>query len=139
MNSALLQQLVDEWSPKLGLASWDIRVSDAPPDDGSRANTDIWWSHSAAKIRVDANCPDDALVHVAIHEMLHIVLSPLELAWKSVTSSRLSSSEGQIIKDAYENAEEPIINQLTRTLAGIPTFDWANDDWSKTFPVVKAG
>ena len=136
MNKLLAQECLERWQPRLRLADWDIRISDAPPEADTRGSTDIWWNQKAAKIRLAAELPDSVVEQVVVHELVHVALQPV-----TNLTNELMVKTGVMItpehKERVQNAEEPVINQIMRAL-GLPLIDEEQNDWGKVFSAEEA-
>lgn len=125
MNHALAVDLVAHWKPRLGLADWDVRVSDDQPPPDKRAEVEGFTQRRMAVIRISDLAPDEALGRVVVHELLHIWFSQLEAATEMLMRHTPPAVD-QVFTDRWDQLEHQIINALEGALTGDPHIEFGD-------------
>ncbi len=132
-----VEALITEWQARLGLGEWSIRLSDDPPDENCRANSDTWIVKLGVAIRVAEDAPEEVWPELVIHELLHVVLSPIvDGVVETVFAEYLSPVTRRTTGADLDREVEQVIARLTKTLTGKMVQCWKQDDvLSRTFKV----
>jgi len=101
---------ITAWKRELGLYQWEIALAETPPDEGYAAQIIRQEDECYAEIRVDDSLTPEQTKRAIVHEMLHLVMLPVD---RTVTFPTYADG------DRYGHAQEVMLNQLATALTGI--------------------
>lgn len=110
-----IRRWISIWQAKLGLSHWDIRLIDREPDPDESASVAIWALNHIAVVRVGPGVPPHGLERTVVHELLHIVLRPLEF-WGAETREYVPGPLHSFLERTERDEREVAIEKLTHAL-----------------------
>lgn len=101
-----------------GLADWEIvvklvRVPGGDPTNEGHSRTD--FRYLSATIELNRKLPKEGLRAVLMHEMLHVVLAPIEQAYARICELVPEPLRGHAL-NLHDDGLEQTIERLTRAL-----------------------
>lgn len=111
----------------LGLAHWDLELSDQPPKPDSWCDIGVHREASHALVRVDPVLFREPLAvqrQVFVHELVHVYLAPLDWSIADITA-HLSESARSLALATWGQRSERAADDLAKLLApGLPLPPW---------------
>jgi hypothetical protein len=129
MSRRELERRLRVWQSRLKLDHWQIRLNlDEPVQtEGSTAEIGKTWDYDRAEIRLargwrswNVGQPIDETGETVdgalVHELLHIHLRELHWTHHKLMDGHLHRDAAALSDDAYNHAEEGLIDRLSRVL-----------------------
>lgn len=118
MDFAQINSIVSDWTTRLGLTHWVIKVTTEPPDKPWRnAQIDVSRCYDTATIKLQTGYEKwsrEEATQTMIHELLHLHFRDLD---ESVElNEHLHNDAYDIFKSRYTHETEGIIDRLARVL-----------------------
>lgn len=123
MDASSLRALLDTWTPvyaqRFGLSHWRIETHVVGiPDEGGQTtlgDVEVMPERERASVRLNALALDNEVEALATlrHELLHIVVSPMQLFLDSVLA-RLPEEQHTDLRQLFAFADEMSVRNLER-------------------------
>jgi hypothetical protein len=115
-----IQALVDHWQKRMGLSEWDLDWEFCSKHEiGGDTYADISFDiyHFQATLRLLEDQPEEQWEWLVVHELLHLVLCPLQCFAEKVMAAH-DTRESRIFDEFWLDHIEPVINKLAAILLG---------------------
>ena len=120
------------WQKQLGLSSYVIRIKFKTPAEMK----EVWKDaiivfgyiendalHKVATIYLNNTLNQNQMEITLIHELLHILLHPMEFLFQTITEKMSSPQVSELLGSVYEEVSETAINQISKALYFIAMLD----------------
>lgn len=124
MTEEQVLKFIADWQKCLSLEPWGITVrcvdeevlnlSD-DSDEGIRATVETHQPALRARVRIATDHDEETVKSDAVHELVHIVLSPMIDIMRE-TAGQLSPQSREIVCELLKTAEDQAVTKLTQAL-----------------------
>lgn len=112
-KQALIEDILKKWQKILRLDEWKIKiVTDAHLPREKWGEVKILDSVFRAEIHISTLCPEEDLEEVVIHELLHLLSTPLRQFFFKTLQELTRPPEGKIIADEVTMKDEKLLGNL---------------------------
>jgi hypothetical protein len=110
---------IAKWQPRLGLSEWNIRFSPSGEPGPHKAASGTTHEYLRLyEIAIDKACPPSELEACVVHELLHLVIGPLETKAKAMAGALGDRRTAPLLLDETHDVAETAIEQLVNALIG---------------------
>jgi hypothetical protein len=115
LSETLITELVAKWQRHLNLGDWDIRYDpQVETDPGTWATIENRYPEKVAVISLARDLPGQALELTIVHELVHLVLKPLEHLTSSLLAQVSDEKAQAVLSTLFEDDLEVVVEQLAR-------------------------
>jgi hypothetical protein len=117
-----VKKFVTDWKSKLSLWGWRLhfRMSNSPHDIKAHGAVIVHSWTNEAEIELRVGIQDDLSGHKTIvHELLHVLHGRIDVVVRDVIIDALPEQLKEMAESAYDNVNEPFIDNLADCLLEI--------------------
>jgi len=113
-RQALIEDILKKWQKILRLSEWKIKaITGAHLQPKEKwGEVKIFDTIFRAEIHISTLCPEEDLPEVVIHELLHLLSTPLRQFFFKTLEQLTRPSEGKIIADEVTLKDEKLLGNL---------------------------
>ena len=118
-RDALARRALKTWIARLNLGHWEIKCDWETEPGGAETNlgaSEANYANLCASIDLLRTLETNRIEEIVLHELLHVVLSPLTHACFDVIGSLPDGAHKSLAQTAVNNGEEQIVRLLVRSL-----------------------
>ncbi|GAH35617.1 unnamed protein product [marine sediment metagenome] len=113
-RQALIESILKKWQKILRLSEWKIKaVTSAHLHPKEKwGEVKIFDTIFRAEMHISTLCPEEDLQEVVIHELLHLLSTPLRQFFFKTLQELTRPQEGKIIADEVTSKDEKLLGNL---------------------------